>query len=357
MFPCFAAVMSPGKCLSVIPYWPIFAIVMLACGATFLLLGAEQFYKALGIHVEEAVISATQAATIVLILLDLLFAYSVCSNKLRIHNVHCMAEACRGYRIKDAETWGSAALRACCKMYNIVLLTLNWIGFVIALVLSAICTFSGTVALSLVALCEISKDQNATLTNGTTVPASGEYTYVAIDELIDRLRELQNDLDSTPISGYITVTDKTTSELVCSNNDQLTRGAIFLAGGGLVALVAQVIMLVSYNVVAEVSWRHMKDVRKEGERMEDMTDADEIRRMQVNSVRGLTVPKAAPSSPGNYPRFDVGRPSHAIDDGNGIDYPPPSGNPTSGAFGYPAQTPFNHQRSFGALNTAQSTSL
>ena len=49
-----------------------------------------------------------------LVLFDLVVTYSVFSNKMRIHNIHCSAEGCRGYRIKDARNCCSAMLRLVC---------------------------------------------------------------------------------------------------------------------------------------------------------------------------------------------------------------------------------------------------
>ena len=120
--------MSPGKCLSIVPMWPLLAIILLSIGAGILLLGCEKFYKALGIDVDRIVITVAQLSVVALIILDAIFAYSVMSNKLRIHNVHCMAEGCRGYRIKDADNICSCLLRSVCKVYNIIILSLNWLA-------------------------------------------------------------------------------------------------------------------------------------------------------------------------------------------------------------------------------------
>lgn len=142
---CFAAVMSPGKCLSIVPMWPLLAIILLSIGAGILLLGCEKFYKALGIDVDRIVITVAQLSVVALIILDAIFAYSVMSNKLRIHNVHCMAEGCRGYRIKDADNICSCLLRSVCKVYNIIILSLNWLAFIISMLLTFLVVFSSCI--------------------------------------------------------------------------------------------------------------------------------------------------------------------------------------------------------------------
>ena len=76
------------------------------------------------------------------------------------------------------------------------------------------------------ALCSITKDESP--------------SYGAITVLIDRLRELDNQLDSTPISDFIRVNNQTTAALVCDNNESLKGGAFSMLVGSGILLFAQV---------------------------------------------------------------------------------------------------------------------
>lgn len=337
MCPCIAKVMSFTKCLSIIPLWPLIALVGVTIAGGFFLLGVEKFYKSLNVEVNSMVITVTQVGFIVVLVMDLAFSYSVCSNKLRIHNVHCNAEGCRGYRIKDAESCGGCCLRTTCKFYNLIMVLLNWLAFLIATVVSTIMSFSSCVALSFVALCEISRP--------------------AVDELVDQLFILQDELNSSPVSGWVSVSNNTNSSYICAETPELQTGAGFMVGGGVVFLVCQVIMLVSYFVVSEVSWRHLKDTRKEGERME-MIDPAEASRMRMGASQRVKVgPGSSPKScaygygensssfgqSGQYndteaPPQKVGLPSFS--GAGGSAYPPPPGQ-------CDGPQAFQHQSSFG----------
>lgn len=89
----------------------------------------------------------------------------------------------------------------------------------------------------------------------------------AIEPFLSKLVSLEESAnEAIPLSGFITVSNSTTSGDVCEKSAQISEGAYFMLGAAPVALLAQIIMLLSYTVVAEVSWRHMKDVRKEDER-------------------------------------------------------------------------------------------
>jgi len=340
MCPCIAKVMSLPKCLSIIPLWPLIALAGVTVAGGFFLLGVEKFYKSLNVEVNSMVITLTQVGFIVVLVMDLAFSYSVCSNKLRIHNVHCNPEGCRGYRIKDAESCGGCCLRTTCKFYNMIMVLLNWLAFLIATVVSTIMSFSSCVALSFVALCEISKP--------------------AVDVLIDQLFVLQGELDSSPVSGWVSVNNNTNSSMICSETTELQWGAGFMVGGGVVFLVCQVIMLVSYFVASEVSWRHLKDTRKEGERIE-MLDPSEAARMRMGQSQRAKVGPGGGAGP-KSPAFGYGENSSGYGQSGQFNDPeaPPqkSGLPSfsgSGGSAYPpapgqsndGPQAFQHQSSFG----------
>jgi len=301
--------------------------------------------------VNPMVITFTQVGFILILVLDVLFSYSVCSNKLRIHNVHCNPEGCRGYRIKDSQSCGSCFLRTICKFYNMIMVILNWFAFLLAAVVSSIMSFSSCVALSIVALCEISRE--------------------AVDALTDQLLVLQDTIDQSPVSGWIQVSNATNSSVICAETTELSWGAAFMVGGGVCMLICQVIMLVSYFVVSEVSWRHLKDTRKEGERLE-MSDPSEASRMRMaQSQRAKPAVGADYGSPAGYNNYDgpsQGQYAEAETrnalpsfSGAGGCYPPAPGQgyaPGPGA-GPPPSSPgaFTHQTSFNCSGAQTSQNI
>jgi len=189
-------------------------------------------------------VTGAQISVAAIILLDLIFMYSVLSNKLRIHNAHCNAEGCRGYRIKDAAGCCSMMLRCLCKIYNLIVVSLVWFTVLLAVVLCCSACWSAGISLSLVGLCQTSRP--------------------AVDLLLDALKEVGENVEATVVGNYITVKNGTTADTVCDEDGRLLQGSFFMLGSAPIALIAQIIMLVSYNVVAEVSWRHMKDVHRMG---------------------------------------------------------------------------------------------
>lgn len=211
----------------------------------FILAGLDLIRETVGIEIDDMILTLVQVSGGVLVLVNLIFAYSVCSNKLRIHNVHWAAETCRGYRIKDATNCCVALVRLVCKLYNLIMLAVSWLSTLLALI---VCTVLAAVAggtLFLVGLCEISE--------------------AAIQSILDRLVFFDTQLQSTPLSDYISVTNGTSVTDLCDSQDDITRGALYVAVGCPILLLSQVMMLVSYHVVAEVSWRHMKDERRKEE--------------------------------------------------------------------------------------------
>ena len=136
--PCISQNISPGKFFSVLPLWPLLAVTVSIVAGSFTLNGLDMVTTTVGITVDPLIINLTQASGGIIIILNLIFAYSVCSNKLRIHNIHCMAEGCRGYRIKDAENCCSAMLRLVCKMYNLIMVSLSWFTVVLAIIICVV---------------------------------------------------------------------------------------------------------------------------------------------------------------------------------------------------------------------------
>ena len=60
------------------------------------------------------------------------------------------------------------------------------------------------------------------------------------------------------LSDYVIVNRNTTSAEVCSFKSSLVEGSLLMLAAGPVILLAQVIMVVSYTVVAEIAWRLRK---------------------------------------------------------------------------------------------------
>jgi len=256
-----------------------------------------------GIEISRTVVTGAQIAVAAIIILDLVFAYSVLSNKLRIHNAHCNAEGCRGYRIKDAAGCCAKMLRCVCKLYNLIIVALVWFTVILAILLCCTACWSAGISLSLVGLCQTSRP--------------------AVDLLLEALQDVGGRVESTVVGDYITVKNGTTADAVCDEDDKLLRGSFFMLGSAPIALIAQIIMLVSYNVVAEVSWRHMKDMHRMG--VTDREDVEmngqqpsdiEMRRQQIQNSskargggrsqkggRNAAEPEVPGGFPATYPSF------------------------------------------------------
>ena len=238
---------SAGKCGSVVPWWPLLSVLIFIVSGVFILTGLQTVGETVGITVDSRIINLTQASGGILVLLNLVFTYSVCSNKLRIHNAHCMPAGCRGYRIKDAQNCCSALLRLFCKMYNLIMASTSWLTLLLALVCTTLlaCLSGGTLLAA--TLCDVSQP--------------------AIQSILDELAQMDAELQQSPVSDYVSVSSGTTAVSVCAEKWEIMRGSLYMLIGCPILLLAQVMMLVSYHVVAEVSWRHLKDERRKEEQL------------------------------------------------------------------------------------------
>ena len=143
---------------------------------------------------------------------------------MRIHNVHCCAEGCRGYRIKDAQNCCSALLRCVCKIYNVILKSLSVIATLLAiLVCTALSWFSGS-TLFLAWLCRVS-------------------TF-AVDKFLDEAVRLQSVLQTTPVSffsDFISISNTTTADAgICSDKQTLMNGGTTILVCAAVFMLGQV---------------------------------------------------------------------------------------------------------------------
>ena len=232
--PCIADFMSFNKFMSIIPFWPIVAVLLFVGSGTFILLGLELVTKAAGISLDPLITLFSQLTGVVLTLLNAIFAYSVCSNKMRVHNTHCMAETCRGYRIKDSENCCTCLLRIVCKAYNLIMKMLSWLatGLSIGVTTVLLAPLAGVV-LFLVTLCQ----------NSIFLPA--------IQSILDELVFLQaSRLSST--QSYIAIANGTTASALCDAKGEMYLGGMYMLVCAPLFIAAQVVMVVSYHVVAEV---------------------------------------------------------------------------------------------------------
>ena len=149
--------------------------------------------------------------------------------------------------------------RCVCKLYNLILASLIWLSFLLALLFGTLMTFTASCGFFVVVLCDLSPKD--------------------VDALLAKALGLQDELDIASL-GIFAIEHNTTAADICSDTDDLQLSSYYMLSGGLVTIVSQVVMLVSYNVVAEVSWRHLKDKRK-GETTELVQDPSEIRRQQM----------------------------------------------------------------------------
>jgi len=268
---CCAKSCSFRKCMATVPWAPLFAIILLIASGVTLLTGLELVTSSVGVVITATMGWLSQGVVLGVILVDLVFVYSVCSNKLRVHNVHWNAEGCGGYRIKDAAGCCGKLGRCICKMYNGIIVCLSWTSLLLMLALTVVlCWFSGC-TLFLVALCQLSQ------------PAIGLLLNVTME--IDLITG-----EESPISNFVYVDPGTNSSMVCDQSVDITRGSFFILGAGPVALLAQIIMTLSYFVTSEVSWRHMKDVHREEERAAMVNDGTEMRGRMGMGCSGPSCP-------------------------------------------------------------------
>jgi hypothetical protein len=166
----------------------------------------------------------------------------------------------------------------------------------------------------------------------------------AIDAVLEELLWLQDQITSVdiPMSDFVYVDVGTNSSAVCAEQDAILQGSFYMLISGPVALTGQIIMLTSYIVASNVSWRHLKDLNFEHRKADKLVDrADhqvsddgmEMRRQQIQAnSRG-----GGSSGPGSLrpPTFDD-------DQYNRMPEPGFGGGPP----------PFNHAGSFSEQHMA-----
>ena len=232
--------MSAYKFLSVVPWWPLLGLIILGVAGGMTLTGLDMITQNLGVQVSGNMKLLSQSAVIVVILVDMIFAYSVCSNKLRIHNIHCAAEDCRGYRIKDGAGCCAKILRCVCKAYNVFLAFLSWAALMAIMAVTILLVWFSGVTLFVVGLCQISQP--------------------AIDTLLNRTLELEADTTrGSPIEDFVKINPGTNSTMVCAEGSAISTGSYYVLVAGPLMLLGQFIMKLSFQTVASVSWRHLKD--------------------------------------------------------------------------------------------------
>ena len=81
---CFASRMSLNKFLAMVPWAPLFALVLFTTASGFTLTGVEMLVESLGVEITTTLTRITQASVGAVIFLNLVFTWSVTSNKMRI---------------------------------------------------------------------------------------------------------------------------------------------------------------------------------------------------------------------------------------------------------------------------------
>lgn len=246
---CFEKHMSGTKCMSLIPFVPLLSIVAVTVSGVCINFGVYDVANSLGVTISDNMELMAQLSVVAIILLDCVFSYSVTTNKMIIHNVHCCAENCGGYRIKDSRNCCDALFRVFCKMYNFIATSLIWSTMILTVILAIVVTWFSGCSLFVRALCQLSP--------------------VSIDSLLSELVLAQDNLQETPLSDFVYVANDVNSTNVCSeaNKEKILSGSFMILIGAPIGLLAQIVMLVSYTSNMQESWRHMKDQRKEAERL------------------------------------------------------------------------------------------
>ncbi|KAL1500009.1 hypothetical protein AB1Y20_012686 [Prymnesium parvum] len=275
---------SFGKTIAVIPFWPVLGILALVGGGFLLLLGvAEVTRGSSGTTTQDDLIKLNNNVRIVafaamgaLVLLDLLITYSVFSNKLRIHNINCFRAECSGF-MEAAEGCRARCLSACCKTYAFFLHFISWFTLLISLALLCGVLLVASICFSVWYMC-------------TLDPRTID---VLLKELQERTYQLNEQVDDTYFKDLVVVSNTTNSTIVCNDKDTLTSGGMYMLIGGPIMLLAQVVVLVSYNTVSEVSIRHLKHIIRNDKELLPH-DPDEASRVRMASRANLGVSSKMP---------------------------------------------------------------
>eukprot|EP00966_Prymnesium_polylepis_P079128 1833940-Prymnesium_polylepis.2 len=144
------------KALSATPLWPILAVLVLGGGVATLAYGVIELAKicqkyddlySTATDFESPVFLFTVIAAGLVLIFELMIAYSITSNKMRLRGIHCCSNwrtfnACNGAADLDDEP--HRGLGRCCVLYSHVLLLLSWLNTLLALVQTAMGVALGT---------------------------------------------------------------------------------------------------------------------------------------------------------------------------------------------------------------------
>jgi len=255
---------SFGKTVAVIPFWPFVAIFLVVGGGITILIGVgEVTSNTSGTKTEDDLIKlnnnvmvAAYGAIGYLALVNLLVTYSVFASKLRIHNINCLKAECSGF-METADTCKAKCCACICKGYDYFVNSLAWLNTVLSIGLTLMITLVAAVCYGIYYMCELD--------------------YHSIDVLLAELQkrtyQLNEQVENTFFDDLIVVSNTTNSTLVCENKSPFLNGGTLMLIGAPAVLIAQVMVLLSYNVVTEVALRHMKDFYREKEPLQEFNQS------------------------------------------------------------------------------------
>ena len=222
------------------PVWPVLAILLLLGGVVTLGAGTvnlaqiiqkyDELYDTATSFSSPVFIFTVTAACLVLFF-ELMIAYSVASNKLRLRGIHCCANwktynACNGAADMDEEP--NRGLGRCCILYSHTILALAWLNTILAIAMTAMGVAMGTIILVGAGVCYLD------LTYGTapyTVTVSGP----------EIIAEAYSHFKSSPFSYTMSNVNMTAAWINATLCDDPSR----TAATGLAAAVGTPIILLS----------------------------------------------------------------------------------------------------------------
>jgi len=160
--------MGITECCATMPYFPILAMIVLCGGVGTMLVGAVVFAQIIDQYdtmmqratdINNPVLLFMMVSAGLIIVFEMMIAYSIIQNKLRLRDIHCMRNSpnygsCNGNKEIDAGG-GSPVLATCCTCYSHLLLLLNWVTVILAIVMTVLGVALGTLIVLGAGICTL----------------------------------------------------------------------------------------------------------------------------------------------------------------------------------------------------------
>lgn len=242
------------KCLSAIPVFPILAIILLAGGVVTIGAGTvnlaqiinkyDELYNTATDFSSPVYIFVVASAGLVL-LIELMIAYSITSNKLRLREVHCCKNwknfnACNG--AADLDDNPNKCVGRSCLCYSYLMLALTWLNTLLALVMTTMGVAMGTLIVVGAGVCYLDLKYGV-----------GPYTYTTSGPEI--LSEVYKQFQTSPFS--FTMSDFNMSATwinttLCYDPPRTAATGLAASVGAPLILLSQIMLVASFSTVYAV---------------------------------------------------------------------------------------------------------